>query len=778
MEREDVMTEAFRVLYLTADPTPEPKLPDGPGSGLTVETLGSVGALDERLRADAADCVVVCEDDVRANWEGLADVHDTHADRVPFVHVTTDSDRDASEVVGDGVLHTLSEDQPVPFRELAAYVSTSVDVTDAANRFAVFANHAQDGVVTVDTDGYITETNPATTNIFGFEDGELVGEHLSTLLPEDGGDRTLLPPFGSEDDASLQWQPVRYTATDADGNEVPVLATFGRFETSAGAHYTGVVRDVSQRERLESELESHLERVTDAFFALDTEFRFRYVNERAAELIQVDPDSAIGDLVWDRFPAAVDSRFQDRYEHAMETQRQVSFEEYFPPLSTWFSVQAYPSKTGLSVYFRDVTERKEREQALERQRDELESLAQLNRVLQSVNEALVNAANRTMVERTVCDQLVDSSLFAAAWLGRVDSRRDTVELAANAGPREFEPAAAVPMNEAAPHPAGQAAASQSVERVGDLSALDARSPWVQAALDCGFASAAAVPVTYKGSQYGVVTMFATKPDAFTDGVVEALSQLRSVVGLAINATERRAALIADGTVQLELTIHDRSNPMFRAVAEHGVTAELEGATALDDHTFVEYFTITGSPDETLFDTIRSFDLVEGLSVLDSAAGEALVTMTVVDPPISTLLAEHGGTVREIVVDDGSAELVAELPKSTSVRSLVGSFEEMFDSVDLRAKRERKRPERRVSEFRSTLEEQLTDRQHEALVAALQHGYFEWPRENDAEEIAATLGISSPTFHEHLRTAQGKLFTDLLEASPSDRERDLSASERS
>jgi PAS domain S-box-containing protein len=772
------MSEEFRVLYLTADPTPEPKLPDGPGSGLAVETLGSVDALDERLRADAADCVVVCEDDDRANWEGLAAVHDTHADRVPFVHVTTDSDRDAGEVVGDGVLHTLSDDQPVPFRELAAYVSTSVEVTDAANRFAVFAHHAQDGVVTVDTDGHITETNPATTNIFGFDDGDLVGEHLSTLLPEAGGDRSLLPPFGSEDDAVLQWQPIRYTAADADGDEVPVLVTFGRFETTAGTHYTGVIRDVSQRERLESELESHLERVTDAFFALDSEFRFRYVNERAAELIEVDPEAVVGDLVWDRFPAAAGSRFEAKYRHAMESQQPVSFEEYFPPLSTWFSVRAYPSETGLSVYFRDVTDRKEREQALERQRDELEGLAQLNRVIQSVNEALVNAANRTMVERTVCEELVESSLFAAACLGRVDSRRDTVELATSAGPSEFEPAASVPASEAVAHPAGQAAASQSVERVHDLSAVDASSPWVQTARDRGFASVAAVPITYKGSQYGVVTVFATKPDAFTDGVVEALSQLRSVVGLAINATERRAALIADGTVQLELTLRDPSNPMFRAVAEHGVTAELEGATALDDHTFVEYFTITGSPDETFFDTIRSFDLVEGLSVLDHGTEEALVTMTVVDPPISTLLAEHGGTVREIVVGDGSAELVAELPKSASIRSLVDSFEETFESVDLRAKRERKRPERRTSEFRSTLEEQLTDRQHEALAAALRDGYFEWPRENDAEEIAATLGISSPTFHEHLRTAQGKLFGDLLDVTPSDREPDLPASERS
>ncbi|WP_440989035.1 bacterio-opsin activator domain-containing protein [Haloarchaeobius baliensis] len=771
------MSEEFRVLYLTADPTPEPELPDGPGSGLSVETVDSVAELDDRLRADGADCVVVCED--RDRDDGLAEVHETHAETVPFVHVTTDPALDATAVVGDGVLHTLTDDQPVPFRELAAYVSTSVDFTDAANRFAVFAHHAQDAVVTTDSDGRVTETNPAVADIFGFEDGELEGEDLSRLLPEDGGDRTLLPPFAPDDEGpARQWQPVRFTATDADGDDVPVLVTFGRFETTSGIHYTGVIRDVSQRERLESELESHLERVTDAFFALDTEFRFRYVNERAAELIEVDGDAVVGDLVWDRFPEAADSRFQAKYEHALETQEAVSFEEYFPPLSTWFSVRAYPSETGLSVYFRDVTERKEREQALERKRDELEGLAQLNRVLQQVNETLVNAANRTMVEQTVCEELVESSLFAAAWLGRVDSRRDTVELATSAAHDEFEPEARVPVSEVVTHPAGQAVASQSVERVDDLASLDSGDPWVEVAREHGFRSVAAVPVSYKGSQYGVVTVFATKPGVFTEGVVEALSQLRNVVGLAINATERRAALIADGTIQIELTLRDATNPLFRAVDENGVTATLEGATALDDHTFVEYFTITGGPDESFFDTVRSFDHVEGCSVLEQDSDEALVTLTVVDPPISTQLAEHGGTVRRIVVEDRSAELVAELPKSGSIRSLIDSFEQTFDSVDLRAKRERKRPERRVSEFRSTLEEQLTDRQREALEAALQDGYFEWPRESDAEEIAATLDISSPTFHEHLRAAQQKLFTDLFDVPAPDHERDVRAGERS
>ena len=52
------------------------------------------------------------------------------------------------------------------------------------------------------------------------------------------------------------------------------------------------------------------------------------------------------------------------YHEALATGRAVTLEEYYPPLETWFEVRAYPSADGLSVYFRDVTERKRAEEAL------------------------------------------------------------------------------------------------------------------------------------------------------------------------------------------------------------------------------------------------------------------------------------------------------------------------------------------------------------------------------------------------------------------------------
>ncbi|NHN61093.1 MULTISPECIES: PAS domain S-box protein [Halorussus] len=121
-----------------------------------------------------------------------------------------------------------------------------------------------------------------------------------------------------------------------------------------------------RREELETELSEVFTRIADAFFALDDDWNVTYVNEEAGELLRLDESEIVGDSIWDVFSEAVGTTFQREYERAMETQEPVSFVEYYPPLSTWFEVRAYPSESGLSVYFRDVTERRARQQQLER----------------------------------------------------------------------------------------------------------------------------------------------------------------------------------------------------------------------------------------------------------------------------------------------------------------------------------------------------------------------------------------------------------------------------
>lgn len=120
-----------------------------------------------------------------------------------------------------------------------------------------------------------------------------------------------------------------------------------------------------QRAALHTELEEVLSRISDAMFALDSDWRFTYVNDHAKEILhRPEEEDLLGVSIWEAFSEAVDTRFQAEYERAMESQEPVSFEEYYEPLDTWFEVNAYPSSTGLSVYFKDISNRKRYEQAL------------------------------------------------------------------------------------------------------------------------------------------------------------------------------------------------------------------------------------------------------------------------------------------------------------------------------------------------------------------------------------------------------------------------------
>lgn len=114
------------------------------------------------------------------------------------------------------------------------------------------------------------------------------------------------------------------------------------------------------------------ERITDAFFALDTQMCFIYVNHEAENLLQYESKDLIGKNIWESFPEARNSTFHMQYDYAILHQVPVIFVEFYSPLDTWFEVHAYPSEKGIWVYFRDVTLRKNLEIALQNSLFELE----------------------------------------------------------------------------------------------------------------------------------------------------------------------------------------------------------------------------------------------------------------------------------------------------------------------------------------------------------------------------------------------------------------------
>jgi two-component system, cell cycle sensor histidine kinase and response regulator CckA len=134
----------------------------------------------------------------------------------------------------------------------------------------------------------------------------------------------------------------------------------------------GAFQDISElvgaRERataVETRLTDALESMTDAFYLLDPGWRFAYVNPRAEQLLRRSADDLLGRSVWEAFPETVDSPLHDAYHRAAEGGGpQVVESMWYPPLETWFQVNAYPSPQGVAVYFRDVTDEHQRRERL------------------------------------------------------------------------------------------------------------------------------------------------------------------------------------------------------------------------------------------------------------------------------------------------------------------------------------------------------------------------------------------------------------------------------
>ena len=129
-----------------------------------------------------------------------------------------------------------------------------------------------------------------------------------------------------------------------------------------------------------------LEAMNAAFFSLDREWRFTYVNAEAERVLARTREELLGGSIWELFPAAAGSDFEEHYRGAAATGRERVFEAYYPePLDAWFEVRAWPSPDGLSVYFLDVSERRAAEERAHRAGQRLALIAD---VASGVSDAL------------------------------------------------------------------------------------------------------------------------------------------------------------------------------------------------------------------------------------------------------------------------------------------------------------------------------------------------------------------------------------------------------
>ncbi|MBD2067935.1 PAS domain S-box protein [Leptolyngbya sp. FACHB-671] len=120
----------------------------------------------------------------------------------------------------------------------------------------------------------------------------------------------------------------------------------------------------SEAESAREQVSQILESITDGFVAVDREWRFTYINAEGARNLGCTREALLGKNVWAEFPDLEHTNFGRLCKQAMSEGITVEDEGYYPPFNAWFSVRGYPSNNGFSLYFKNVTDRKQTQEAL------------------------------------------------------------------------------------------------------------------------------------------------------------------------------------------------------------------------------------------------------------------------------------------------------------------------------------------------------------------------------------------------------------------------------
>ncbi len=144
---------------------------------------------------------------------------------------------------------------------------------------------------------------------------------------------TTIVPFLDENNKPFQYLAIRFEVTDRKIAEDIVLKTL-------------------------EEKNNILESIGDSFFAVDKNWVLTYWNHIAESVLGKKKEDIVGKNLWAEYPDAINTEFYTKYHYAMETMETQSFEAYYDNRNQWVEVTAYPSEDGLSVYFKDITQRK------------------------------------------------------------------------------------------------------------------------------------------------------------------------------------------------------------------------------------------------------------------------------------------------------------------------------------------------------------------------------------------------------------------------------------
>ncbi|RNI22999.1 PAS domain S-box protein [Rufibacter latericius] len=235
---------------------------------------------------------------------------------------------------------------------------------------ALFENNP-DGVYSLNKEGYFTSVNAATIDCSGYSEEELLKMNFVQILHPDWVKEAVADYANTLIGESSTSETVIVTAQGEELNlaitKVPIIVG-GEL---IGIH--GIAKDITaskQQQRLlkntANRLNNILESIKDAFFTLDKEWRFTYVNHRFEKSLGVKSEELYGKDIREVYPPENFQKFYTKFKKAFALQHPVHFEDFSSHLNKWLDVSAYPSEEGLSVFIKGINARKKVEAELKK----------------------------------------------------------------------------------------------------------------------------------------------------------------------------------------------------------------------------------------------------------------------------------------------------------------------------------------------------------------------------------------------------------------------------
>ena len=407
----------------------------------------------------------------------------------------------------------------------------------------------------------------------------------------------------------------------------------------------------------------------------------------------------------------------------------------------------------------------EREEQLRQHQKRADQLERLNAIIRDIEQATVEQSSRAAIEEAVCERLIDVDPHQFVWIGEPSIRDDELLPRIGVGGKEsYIDSLTIDLEAGAgAHPAVRVFQDGTSKMVKNVATDATKGEWRKTALRHGIQSVVAAPISYEDTIHGILTVASDEPQAFDESIQDVFEELGRSIGYAITVTEREESLESERTTELEFSVSDEGLFFVRGSEVESCHLRLERTIRRSGGSFSTFYLVEGGDPGRLVELATTALNVESAQVISANEADKTGLIEVTAPTwFGSEFTDQGAVVREASATDGDGVVVIETPQEADVRTLAERFQEHYPETEVIAKRQRERTIRSLFEVQDILQDELTDRQWEALQTAYSAGYFAWPRESSGEEVAGLLNVTQPTFNKHIRLAEQRAIEILME----------------